>query len=64
MTDIAIVGKISLIIHLIQYACPDASISAIASAASVLFTILFVLCDFQAMEYMLFPDASDQNILL
>ena len=41
MTGIAIVGKISLIIHLIQNAFHDASISAIVSAASVLFTILF-----------------------
>ena len=64
MTGIAIVRKISLIIHHIQYAFPDASISAIASAASVVFTILFILCDCQAMpSFMLFPNASDQKII-
>ena len=62
MTGIAIVGKTSLIIHLIQYAFPDASISAIASAASLLFTILFILCDCQAMGFILFPNTSDQKL--
>ena len=56
-TGIAIVGKISLIIYLIQYAFPDALISAIASAASVMFTILFIICGCQAIGYMLFPNA-------
>ena len=63
MTGIAIIGKISLVIHLIQYAFPDASIYAIAYAACLLFTILFILCDFQAMGFMLFPSASDQKII-
>ena len=63
MTGIAIVGKISLIIHLIQHAFPDVSIGAIASAASMLFIILFILCDCQAMRFMLFPNASDQKII-
>ena len=63
MTGRAIVGKILLIIDLIQYAFPDASISAIASAASVLFTILFILCGCQAMRFMLFPNASVQKII-
>ena len=63
MTVIAIVEKISLIPHLIQNAFPNASISAIASAASVLFTILFILCDCQAMLFMLFPSASNKMFI-
>ena len=57
MTGVAIVEKISMIIHLIQYAFLDASISDIASAASVLFTNLFILFGCQAMGFMLFPNA-------
>ena len=49
--------------HLIQYAFPDASTSATESAASMLFTILFILCDCQAIDFVLFPNASDQNII-
>ena len=63
MTGIAIVGKISLIIHLIQNAFPDTSIDLIASAASVLFTIFFILCDCQAIGFMLFLNVSGQKII-
>ena len=59
MTGITVVGKIPLIIHLIQ----NASINAIASAATVLITILFTLCDCQAMGFMLFLNASNQKII-
>ena len=63
MTGIAIVGKISLIIHHAQNVFPGASINAIASAASLLFTILFILCDYQAIRFMLFLNTSDQKII-
>ena len=63
MTCIAIVGKILMSIHLVQNTFPDASISVIASAARVLFTIIFILCESQAMRFMLFPNATDQNII-
>ena len=63
MTGIAIVEKISLILYLIQTAFPNASVSAIASAASVPFTILFILCDCQAMLFMLFLSASDKMFI-
>ena len=41
----------------------DASITAIASAASVLFRIPFILCDCQAMGLMLFSNASNQKTI-
>ena len=59
MIGIAVVGKISLIIDLIQNAFHDASISDIASATNVLSTIFFILCDCQAMGFML----SEQKII-
>ena len=63
MTGIAVVGKISLIIHHTQNVFPGTSISAIASAASVLFTILFILCDYQDIKFILFLNTSDQKII-
>ena len=42
----------------------DASITAIASAASLLFRIPFILCDCQAMGLMLFSNASNQKTMI